>query len=307
MSSEPYISVVTMTYSKEQYNDLEECVESLIYQNYENYDINVITETEHNKESIKDAYDRDILNVKKIDNDGGVSVARNEGYRMCNGEIIAYIDSDAIANENWLKEISNSYDNDVLSVGGKAAPNNLSDRRPLYLVDEFLWLVGSTHKGHPKHNSEVRSTFGCNISYRKYVLEELDGFNTDIGKDHGYNLQGEEPELGSRMYERFGRGVHYNSNAIVSHKVDDEQLTLKWLSKRAYLQGITKAYMDNNNNNVELKTEKSYTNSLIRSLKNRMLNVVFKLKYKDIVSIISILYFTLLVLAGFIIGKLKRL
>ncbi|MFD1526047.1 hypothetical protein ACFR9S_06990, partial [Halolamina salina] len=43
-----------------------------------------------------------------------------------------------------------------------------------------------------------------------------------------------------RLRERFGQGVHYNPDAVVTHHVDDYQLERRTILERSFLQGRSK-------------------------------------------------------------------
>jgi glycosyltransferase involved in cell wall biosynthesis len=57
----------------------------------------------------------------------GVAHSRTRGAMEARGEIIAYIDDDCLAEENWLKHIVNFYDEhkEAISTGGKIVPKYL--------------------------------------------------------------------------------------------------------------------------------------------------------------------------------------
>lgn len=308
----PHISVIIPSYDINELVYLRESIDSILEQNYSNFDIVVITEGDELTNEIKDSHgDIDIVSIIQISNDdGGLSVARNEGIKQSDGEIIAYIDSDAVADSNWLNNIGEIYANDesIIAVGGKAIPDWQS-KRPWYLPDSFLWLVGITHEGHPDSGTIIRNTFGCNISYRRYIFDEIAGFTTDLGKSHGFNLQGEESELGSRIIEKYDTGMYYEEDAIVKHKVDEHQTTFNWLSKRAYLQGITKSIMNNKNKDTTLDTEEDYLKNLYLNHIPNYIKSILKLNNvkKSLGSIIGIIYFTFLVGVGFIRGSIYEI
>lgn len=306
-SEDPKITVGTQVYSKGQKDYLKECVDSLIDQTYDDYEILVVSEHDGLKEFVDSNYD-DGVRCVFFDNDEGLSAARNRLYNDAKGDIVAYIDSDAEAHPKWVERIVEGYeDDDVISVGGRSVAD-WKYARPPYLPDEFLWLVGVTHEGHPEGGQEIRSTFGCNMSFKRSVLEDLDGFSEDMGKDHGYNLQGEEQEVSLRMRDEFGRGMFYKEDAIIYHKVDKYQSEFRWLSKRAYLQGVTKAFIESRSSDDEdvLSTEKEYSSYLISSLLSHFRNLLITSgRINTFFKILGMVYFTFLVGLGYLVGNIK--
>jgi hypothetical protein len=91
--------------------------------------------------------------------------------------------------------------------------------------------------------TEVRNTFGSNLSFKREVLRSLGGFKSEMGVKGKGLLQGEETELCERMREKFGKGVVYNPEAVVYHKVFPERLRIRFLLRRAFWQGYSKRVM----------------------------------------------------------------
>ena len=116
--------------------------------------------------------------------------------------------------------------------------------KPEFLPEEFYWLVGVTHRGFAEPGEEVRNTFGSNISFRTEVLRELGGFATEVGRQGEKNLQAHETELCARMREEYGRGVVYNPDAEVGHKVFEWRTDKRWLLERSFWQGYSKRAME---------------------------------------------------------------
>lgn len=305
----PHISVIILAYDVNELKFLRSSIDSILVQDYDNFDVIAITEGDKLTKEIRDSHGNlQNVSIVQISNSGGISTARNEGIKHAKGDVVAYIDCDATAEDNWLKNIGEIYakNEDVIAVGGKANANWIGNR-PWYLPDSFLWLVGVTHDGHPEDGTIIRNTFGCNISYRKEIFDNIDGFSSTLGKNHGFNLQGEESELGIRIFNEYGTGMYYAENASISHAVEEHQTTFNWLSKRAYLQGVTKAIISNQDYPAELDVEGNYLkyillNRIPNHIKSAILGNEIK---KSIGSIIGILYFTLLVGLGFIRGKIN--
>lgn len=305
----PEISVAIPEYDPSETKNLSDCIYSVLEQDYDNFEIIVVSESEELSKFVRDKFDTvDKVSVKDIDNpDGGVSVARNAAVSSADGEVIAYIDSDATAQEGWLKRIGEIYrDKNVLAVGGRAVAE-WEYSRPRYLPDEFLWLVGVTYKGHAESGSIVRSTFGCNMSYKKSILTEL-RFNENLGKEHGYNLQGEEPELGLRMKEKFNSGMYYTEDSVVCHRIDAEQSKLSWLSKRAYLQGISKAIIEKETKGNSLSSDKGFLNYIAtKSIPFYLKNTISGDKFNSLMLLLGTIYITFLVGIGYIVGRAKTI
>jgi len=154
-----------------------------------------------------------ILNEENMD----LSESMNRGMKEAEGDIIAFFDDDAVADENWIKELVRMYEErEAIAAGGKLLPKWVS-KKPNFLPEEYYWLIGATHKGFPEEVTEVRNTFGSNLSFKADVLKALNGFRGEMGVKGKGLLQGEETELCERMREKFGRGVVYNPDAIVYH------------------------------------------------------------------------------------------
>ncbi len=80
---------------------MEQCLASLEVLNYPNYEVIVVNDgsTDRTLEiSQKFPYCRIISQVNK-----GLSVARNVGAEAATGTIVAYTDSDCVADPDWLK------------------------------------------------------------------------------------------------------------------------------------------------------------------------------------------------------------
>lgn len=305
----PHITVVVPSYDEEKTDILKNCVDSVLSQDYPSFDVLVITEGESLTSDVENMYsEHDDITIEQITNtEGGVSVARNEGFKRATGDVVAYIDSDARANSGWLRALGEVYrDENVLSVGGRAEPD-WETKRPWYLPDSFLWIVGATHSTHPKDGEFVRSTFGCNLSYRRDVLDSLNGFNDELGKDHGFNLQGEEPELGIRLRKEFNTGVYYASDAVVRHTVEPYQCTYSWLLRRAYLQGVTKSMIEHITPETRLDTEQDYLQHLLLNTIPHHIGQMFlgPNRKKSCEYLFGVVLFTFFVGIGYLRGKVN--
>jgi glycosyltransferase involved in cell wall biosynthesis len=297
----------------DRYEDFREAVESLLGQTYDDTEIVLVSDgNETVCEQMRTDYGySDAVLVHCLDENVGLLGARNAGAEVANGDVVAFIDDDAIADEEWVAQLAESYKTkDVPAAGGKMTPAWVAGK-PDFLPEEFYWLVGVTHRGFGPNGDmelagEVRNTFGSNISFRQDVFLNLGGFDTNIGGRKGdANLQGGETELCARMREEYGYGVYYNPRAEVSHKVFEYRTELGWLLDRAFWQGYSKRGMET------LVPESSGEESvflrllLVEFVPNRILELISNPNREQLLEFVMLFILTALVGTGYAYGMAK--
>ena len=245
--------------------------------------------------------------VKIVVSEGyGLSYARNAGIRSAKGEIIAFIDDDAVADERWLENLIKNYnDPQVVGVGGLIIPIWQSNR-PVWFPEELDWVVGCSYKGMPECKSYVRNPIGCNMSFRKDVFEKVGYFKTDIGRLGKKPIAGEEAELSVRIMHKIpGAKIVYDPCAVVYHNVPKERTRLKYVMKRSFYEGFSKALISRHNldpNNL-LSTEEHYLKYLFKTAIPSRLKRFFM--FSNFCGVMVISAIILSVFAGYFIGTLS--
>ena len=159
------VSVVICAYTEARWDDLVAAVRSVQLQDPTP---EVIVVIDHN-DALFDRVRIEILGIKVIVNTGrrGLSGARNAGVAVATGDIVAFLDDDAEAEDQWLPRLVETYrDGDVLGVGGSVTPN-WSGTRPRWFPPEFDWVVGCSYQGMPETRAPVRNFIGTNMSFRR--------------------------------------------------------------------------------------------------------------------------------------------
>jgi glycosyltransferase involved in cell wall biosynthesis len=240
------ISVVLCTYDPALYDAFREAADSVLAQTHTDRELVIVVDGDRTlAERVRSDYgDHEDVLVHCNEENRGLLASRNEGTELASGEVVAFLDDDAVADREWLTELDATYGaHDALAAGGKMVPEWVAGE-PRFLPAEFYFLVGVTHRGFAEGPREVRNTFGSNISFRREVFRELGGFDTAIGGRKGdSHLQGGETELGARLRAEYGEGVRYDPDAIVAHKVFAYRTDPVWLAKRAFWQGYSKRAM----------------------------------------------------------------
>ena len=197
----PKISVVVATYNAGAV--LDGCLASLVNLRYPNYEVIVVNDgsTDGSGAIIEQYPFRAITTPNR-----GVSAARNEGLRAATGDIVAYIDSDAWADQDWLSYLAATFlESNAAGVGG-----------PNFLPPEDNWVANCVYRspGGPTqvmlNDQAAEHIPGCNMSFWKSALEEVGGF------DPIFTKAGDDVDICWRLLEK-GYQIGFNPSAVVWH------------------------------------------------------------------------------------------
>jgi len=102
------ISIVTISFNQIKY--LKECVDSILSQNYKNFEYVVVDpgSTDGSREYLDTISDPRLIKVFK--KDIGPSDGLNNGLSLCNGDIFYYLNSDDIVNEGAFRYVVSKFE-----------------------------------------------------------------------------------------------------------------------------------------------------------------------------------------------------
>lgn len=212
------VSVVIVSYDRP--NDLALCLKALSYQYRRNFEIVVV----HNSTS-KAGVDASGLasEIKTIEYDTpNISAARNLGMAAASGEIIAFIDDDAIAEPTWLLRLIEPFSSPTVSAssGFVIGRNGFDIQWGGEIVDDYgrATDLSATEMTviKPKPNTYPK-THGTNCAFRRSMLEQFGGF------DENYHFYLDETDLNVRM-GKAGLSVAVAPKAEVHHAFSASRL-----------------------------------------------------------------------------------
>lgn len=304
----PLVSVILCTYSPDMYDHFLDAANSVLEQSYGNVEfVIVIDGNPAVAERVESDYgDYEDVRILNKETNSGLLVCRNEGAELAAGDIVAFIDDDAVADVDWLSELVDTFRTcDALAAGGRMTPEWVAGK-PEFLPEEFYWIIGVTHRGFPDTPTEVRNTFGSNLAFRRDIFLALDGFNPDIGGRQGEkNLQGGETELCSRLRSEYGHGVMYNPEAMVAHKVFAYRTNLRWQLNRAFWQGYSKRAMESLISGAG-GVESEYSRKLLfEFIPDRLAQLIKRPSLKSVAQLATLTLLTGTVGAGYLYGVVK--
>lgn len=206
----PFVSVIVPTYNDGQY--LELCLKSLQEQSYpaDKYEIIVIDNgSEISPELAAAQFDKVALLNESTP---GSYVARNKGVSAAKGDVLAFIDADAIADERWIEEgvASLLSSEGVGLVGGRVKFYFKEQCKPN--IFELFDSVNFFRQKDYVENEHFSVT--ANLFTWRAVFNDVGCFNSEL-------KSGGDLEWGRRVYAQ-GYILVYAEKACIEHPARSE-------------------------------------------------------------------------------------
>jgi GT2 family glycosyltransferase len=236
------ISVVICAHTQKRWHQTLAAVESVRAQSFTAKEIIVVVD--HNPDLCA-ALAAALPGVTVLENreEQGLSGGRNTGVAIAQGDVVAFLDDDAVAEPDWLKFLADSYaDPAVIGVGGLTLPDWKAPR-PSWFPAEFDWTVGCQYRGMPESRAPVRNLLGGNASFRRAAFDLAGGFQNGIGRAAGKRPLGcEETEFCIRLGLRSpGSVLLFDNRAVIRHYVPADRCRFSYFCSRCYAEGLSKA------------------------------------------------------------------
>ncbi|MBN1317552.1 MAG: glycosyltransferase family 2 protein [Anaerolineales bacterium] len=168
----------------------------------------------------------------------GLSVARNRALLSARGEVVVFIDEDAVPDPDWLRRLlPNMNDPHVMCVTGPALPLELETETQMWFERYSGFGRGFQRKELTRESIAPSSAgqigAGVNMALRRNIIDRLGMFDERIGggtRTHS----GEDLDMFSRILTS-GYRIVYEPSAFVWHL---HRQTRKKLSKVLYGYGV---------------------------------------------------------------------
>lgn len=200
----PYISVIIPVYN--DWSRLKKCLSALSKQSYplDKFEVIVIDNGSNEKVDITGENLSVKLDYCEIP---GSYAARNRGLEICNGDIVAFTDSDCLPHPDWINEAVKSFRSslDVSLIAGHISvfPHCVDHPTTCELYDML--------NGFPQEKYVHKSNFGvtANLFVRNKVFKKIGVFD--------FNLKsGGDKEFCQRAIEH-GFLIEFQSKVVVDH------------------------------------------------------------------------------------------
>jgi glycosyltransferase involved in cell wall biosynthesis/GT2 family glycosyltransferase len=211
----PMVSVVIVTAGRRQC--LPNCIASLRRQTYRPLELVVVVGPSKDG-SLDYALSLTDAKVTRVDR-LNVSFARNTGVRLASGDIIAFIDDDAIATPTWLEELVRVFEAEGPTCGGVAGlvVNENGPGRPVQAMNNTINDLGvpiecrlAPSGFNDPDGNEFMYFMGANMALRREAILAAGGF------DETYLYPYEDADLSVAIIKAGYRLLHH-PKALVHH------------------------------------------------------------------------------------------
>ena len=157
-----------------------------------------------------------------LEENKGLSFARNRGLREAAFPIITYIDDDAEAVPDFLATILHFMrtHSQVVGIGGKVIPRYSESGEPVWMSRYLNGYVGRVDYGDQSslfQQPAMKYPAGCNMTYTKAILEKVGGFNNQL------TFRGDDKYIYFEV-SKISSQVYYVPTALVYHNIDMARL-----------------------------------------------------------------------------------
>lgn len=257
------ISIIICTYNREKY--IGTLLESIAKNDYPKNDYEILLVDNNctdNTRSVCSTFAQQHADINFryiVEPEQGLSAARNKGIKESRGNIIIYVDDDALVDTNYISSFAEHFTNNpnTMAAGGPI--------EPLYETEEPKWMspytkalltawmnYGNAIRNYPKG----RYPGGGNAAYRKIVFDKVGLFNTELGRKGTALLASEEKDIFDKMHA-LGMQVKYLPTPVLHHIIPQTKL------EKPYFDRLTRQIGDSERMRTLAISKSKYLSRLV--------------------------------------------
>lgn len=237
------LSIVIITYNRAE--ALDKCLASLVNQTFKNFEVIIVDgDSQDNTPQVVDKYSNKLDVNKFINPTPSIAKLRDYGWRKAKGKYVAWIDDDVVVEPQWAQEVVSVLDENK-NIGGVSGPTLVEQeliknrdvfkfynqsgllaklwknyflegkvKEPGLILKNGFWTPGSNFPSAKEFEvlKVVDYLEPCNMTYRRRLVEQVDGF------DHDYYKDWCEADLAFKV-RNLGVKLVFNPKAVVYHNI----------------------------------------------------------------------------------------
>lgn len=241
------LSVILCTYNRERY--IYNVLESIAAGGFGDYEIVLVNN--NSTDGTEDECQRFAKNHPEVrmrycvEKQQGLSYARNRGIVESQGEVLVYVDDDAVVNREYLQTYADFFNRnkEAVAAGGPITPRYDGCEEPSWMSHYTRQLVTGELNLGSREREFPKGAFpgGGNAAYRKSVFDAVGLFNVELGRKGNSLIGAEEKDLFDKMTSR-GMKFYYLPNAILYHLIPPKKLTQDYFDRLTYGIGVSERY-----------------------------------------------------------------
>lgn len=184
---------------------------------------------------------------------GSLLAGRHRGVVETTGDVVCFLDDDVAVSDGWFDALVDAFTRfpRLVLAGGPSHPRFLAPPPPWLeglaeqrdgggSLSPFMSLVDlGDQKVVPVDPNLI---WGLNFSIRRDVLLELGGFHPDLLPASEQMFQGDGETGLTRKIAARGLLAGYFPGLAVTHTIPAQRMTLDYIKKRAFYEGVGEAY-----------------------------------------------------------------
>ena len=237
------LSAIICTYNREKY--LPIAIDALLNQKGVepgDFEIVIINNNSTDRtEEISNSYIEKNLKIPFVyttETKQGLSHARNKGIEVSNGNLLAFLDDDAFAHENYIRDVLSFFEKspEVQAVGGRILLH-FEENKPSWYTHYLGSLLGYFNPWDEiRVFNKKQYPRGSNMVYKKELFEKYGVFNPELGRKGDGMLGSEEKEMFQRIYAG-NELIYYLPEAVIYHMVPVERTLSPFIKTQSIAVG----------------------------------------------------------------------
>lgn len=235
MSELPHVTIAIPTYDREKW--LRETLAGLTTQDYPTDRLEILiidnNSPDNTREVVASFSEAKHSPRHLLETQQGANFARNRALAEAQGEIIVYGDDDILMGATWLRELMQPFVNDpdqkIGAVAGEVVPV-FPEGCPDWVrsFHEPQALRADMGPASPK-----QVPMSANLAFRRDVLREQGGWDTNVGRK-GKRVFGGEENGPIRRLHQAGYEVWFAPRASVDHQMPKGRTTMRYVKRHAF-------------------------------------------------------------------------